>query len=162
MNEIELIVGQIIPDTTAITAFHTLENMGYKGKLNKLKRERYYMFEVDESFDKFAKAIAKVDVLVNANKDRAVVKKPEEELKEESAPGIYSVRVLVTDTGDKIEGLLRVLRDRLGFSHIHSVKRGILWTLSLNVKSKEEAKSIAGDIAKKLLYNENYQKCDIF
>ena len=38
MNEIELIVGLKIPDTTAITAFHTLEKLGYN-RLIKLKRE---------------------------------------------------------------------------------------------------------------------------
>ena len=40
----ELFVGLKIPDTTAITAFHTIERMGYK--IKNLKRNIYYKFDI--------------------------------------------------------------------------------------------------------------------
>ena len=39
----ELFVGLKVPDNTAITAFHTLERIGYN-KLRKLERKNHYKF----------------------------------------------------------------------------------------------------------------------
>ena len=64
---LELFVGLKIPDTTAITTFHVLERLGYK--ISKIKREIYYKFEVGDA-EKFSKKVGKVDVLVNANKNK--------------------------------------------------------------------------------------------
>lgn len=141
MSKVELFVGLKIPDTTAITTFHTLERLGYD--IKKLKRQIYYKFEIDGDKEKFANKVNKVDVLVNANKNTF----SNELSKEEGA--IY---VLVKDRDDKCEGLLSTLKDRLGLKEIKSMEKGVLWALF--VDNEEKAK----DIAKKLLYNENYQE----
>lgn len=141
MAKIELFVGLKIPDTTAITTFHTLERLGYD--IKKLKRQIYYKFEIDGDKDSFSSKVNKVDVLVNANKNTF----SNELKKEESA-----VYVLVKDRDDKCEGLLSTLKDRLGLKEIKSMEKGVLWALF--VDDEEKAK----EIAKKLLYNENYQE----
>src|SRR3989338_4653807 len=79
MSSIELFVGFKIPDTTAITAFHTIEKLGYS-ELKKLKREIYYKFYITGNADKFSKKIAKTDILVNANKNNYRVKKEGEQI----------------------------------------------------------------------------------
>jgi phosphoribosylformylglycinamidine (FGAM) synthase PurS component len=140
MSQVELFVGLKIPDTTAITTFHALERMGYD--IKKLKRQIYYKFDMDGDEKSFAKKVNKVDVLVNANKNTF-----SNELKKEEA--FY---VLVKDRDDKCEGLLSTLKDRLGLKEIKSMEKGVLW--ALYVDSEEKAK----EIAKKLLYNENYQE----
>ena len=48
-----LFVGLKIPDTTAITTFHTIEKMGYK--IANVKREIYYEFHIDGDKEKFIK-----------------------------------------------------------------------------------------------------------
>lgn len=153
-NKIELIVGLKIPDTTAITAFHTLEKMGFK-ELKKLRREDYYKFTVNEGFDKFSKKISKVDILVNANKNKFMVKSADEGFKEEETD-LKIVRALVKDVSDGAKNLLSTLKTRLGFKQVSSMEKGVLWTLFLDA-DKEEASLIADKIAKSLLFNENYQ-----
>ena len=61
----ELFVGLKIPDTTAITTFKTIKKLGYN--ISKLKREIYYKFEGEDS-----EKLGKVDVLINANKNKSL------------------------------------------------------------------------------------------
>jgi phosphoribosylformylglycinamidine (FGAM) synthase PurS component len=145
MSKVELFVGLKIPDTTAITTFHTLEKLGYK--IENVKREMYYKFDIDGDIDKFSKKIGKVDILVNANKNKFSTKLEKEE---------GAIYVLVKDRGDKCKGLLSTLRDRLGLKEIKSMEKGTLWMIY--VDSVDTAK----EIAKKLLYNENYQEMVLF
>lgn len=140
---VELFVGLKIPDTTAITTFHTIEKMGFDVK--KVKREIYYKFDVDGDKEKFAEKIGKVDVLVNANKNKYST-----ELEKEEA-----VYILVKDIDDKCEGLLNTLKERLGFTEIKKIEKGVLWAL-YGVDEK-----VAEEITKKLLYNEHYQNYEI-
>ena len=140
---VELFVGLKIPDTTAITTLHAIERMGYK--IESVKREIYYKFGIEGDADKFAKKIGKIDVLVNANKNKF-----SNSLEKEDA-----VYILVKDTDDKCEGLLHTLKGRLGLEEIKSMEKGVLW--ALYGVSKEEGK----EIASKLLFNENYQEAII-
>ena len=140
MSQVELFVGLKIPDTTAITTFHTLERMGYG--IKKLKRQIYYKFDIDGDEVEFAKKANKIDVLVNANKNTF-----SNELNKEDG----AVYILVKDLDDKCEGLLSTLKHRLGLKEIKSMEKGTLWALFVDSDKAEE-------IAKKLLYNENYQE----
>src|SRR3989338_1904119 len=83
MNQAELLVGLKIPDTTAITAFHTLERMGFS-TVKSLERMDYYLFNFDGDFDVFKEKIVKVDILVNANKHIPRVKRKDEKLRHDS------------------------------------------------------------------------------
>ena len=56
MNQAELLVKLKIPDTTAITAFHTLERMGFS-TVKSLERMDYYLFSFDGDFDKTIKQL---------------------------------------------------------------------------------------------------------
>ena len=147
MSTVELFVGLNIPDTTAITTFHAIERMGYK--IGKVKREIYYKFEIEGDAEKFAKKVSKVDVLVNANKNKF------SNALDKDSDAVY---VLVSDTDDKCEGLMHVLKERLGLSEIKSMKKGVLWALYIDADDKE---SIAKEIGDKLLHNENYQEMKI-
>ena len=60
---------------------------------------------------------------------------------------------------DNGAGLLSTLKERLGFTNIKKLEKGILWTMHFDKKAN--AKKIALDITKNLLMNENYQKCKI-
>jgi|TARA_B100001971_G_C18229508_1_gene562966 phosphoribosylformylglycinamidine (FGAM) synthase PurS component len=156
MNQIELIVGLKIPDTTAITTFHTLEKLNFK-ELKKLKRENYYKFTTDENIETFSKKIGKVDILVNANKNKYITKKVDEKIKE-GKTNLTPIKILVKDL-DNENNLLSTLQQRLGFKQIKSMEKGILWTLYL--ETNKEAAKIAEKITKKLLYNEHYQSYEV-
>ncbi len=143
MPKVELFVGLKIPDTTAITTLHTIEKMGYNVK--KVKREFYYKFDIDGDKENLKKKIGKVDILVNANKNKYST-----ELEKEDA-----VYILIQEIDDECESLLTTLRDRLGFTEIKKMEKGVLWILDID--SKEKAK----EIAEKLLYNEHYQNYKI-
>jgi len=160
VNKIEVFVDLLIPDTTAITAFHTLKNMGFK-QLKKLKREDYYYFVTFDEFDKFSKEIGKVDIIVNANKNKYKTKLVDEKIKEKKEEEITIVHVLVQDIGDNATGTLNVLRHRLGFAEIKEMKKGVFWTLYLKA-DKKEALELAKQIADGLLYNKHYQECKVF
>ncbi|MBD3163858.1 hypothetical protein GF323_01550 [Candidatus Woesearchaeota archaeon] len=147
MAVIKLFVSLKIPDTTAITAFHTLRRMGYHS-LEKLDREEYYEFDVADNPDKFMKEIVKVDILVNANKHSAKICKTDEEY----------TNVLVTDSRDNSSKLLSTLRERMGFGSISSMSKGVLWKMCIAARNRKE---IAEKITKELLYNEHYQKYKI-
>jgi phosphoribosylformylglycinamidine (FGAM) synthase PurS component len=136
---IELFVGLKIPDTTAITTFHTIEKMGYK--IDKVKREIYYRFDVEGNEKKVEEKIGKIDVLVNANKNKFSNKLEKEE---------GAVYILVKDPDDKCDGLLTTLH-KLGLKNIKSMEKGVLWALFMDEKDAEE-------VANKLLHNENYQE----
>jgi len=148
MSEVELLVGLKIPDTTAITTLHAIERMGYK-EVKKVKREIYYKFNIEGDAEKFAQKIGKVDVLVNANKNKFTTKIEKEE---------GSVYILVKDSDDKCEGLLHILKERLGLSEIKNMEKGVLWALHIDSDKRED---IAKDIGDKLLHNENYQEIKI-
>ncbi|MDP7179832.1 MAG: hypothetical protein QF824_01005 [Candidatus Woesearchaeota archaeon] len=158
MNQIELIVGLKIPDTTAITTFHTLEKLNFR-ELKKLKREIYYKFTTDEQLDKFSEKIGKVDILVNANKNKYITKKPEEDFDEPISNSI-PIKILVKDL-EPNESLLETLQNRLGLKQIKKLENGILWTLYIEKDNIQEATKFADIITKKLLYNEHYQEFKI-
>lgn len=154
MTKVKLCVGLKIPDTTAITAFHTLERMGFN-QLKKLEREDYYEFDVKGDEENFAKQIVKVDIVVNANKNYSKVYKGEMEQPQSN----YIVRaVIVSDTGNKNLGLLSTLKERMGFSNLNAISKGVLWRMHIDAKVDLEAEEIATKITKDLLYNENYQE----
>jgi len=133
----KLFVGLKIPDTTAITTFHTIEKMGYS--IKGVKREMYYEFDSD-----FSDKVGNVDVLVNANKNKFSLKLEKEE---------GAVYILVKDTDDKCSGLMKTLY-KLGFD-IKKMEKGILWALFV------DSEEIAKEIASKLLFNDNYQEIEI-
>ncbi|MBU1704219.1 MAG: hypothetical protein KJ922_02555, partial [Nanoarchaeota archaeon] len=107
MVKVELFVKLVIPDTTAITAFHTLEKMG--ANVEKLERYEYFSFDVDPA-EGFLEKAKKTDVLVNANKHKAVDILEKDE----------GVSLLVQDI-ESGHGLLNTLRERLGLTEIKSM-----------------------------------------
>lgn len=154
--EIEMTVSLLIPDTTALTTFHTLENMGFT-ELKKLRREDYYKFSAEGDFKKVSEELGNVDIIVNANKHTYKAKKPGE-TSTVKADGLKTVMVLVQDSDDKDGGLLQTIRERLGFNNIRSVERGVLWSLGFDVASKEDARKKALEATEKLLANKHYQE----
>src|SRR3989338_11103543 len=101
MKEAEMFVKLLVPDTAAITAFHTLEGMGFKS-LKKLERLDYCKFFIEDNAnpDEFKSSISKADVLVNTNKHRPFF----------ALEAKYSVKVLVQSIENDAEGILSVLR----------------------------------------------------
>jgi len=137
---VTLCVSLKIPDTTAITAHHTMKAMGFK--VEKVEREDYYEFGIEGDEESFRKKIVKADIVINANKH-----------KHHFGVEGDGVKILVMDN-EQGTGLLSTLKNRLGFKEIISVKKGTLWKLSC---SEEDAKKIA----QKLLHNEQYQSYKI-
>lgn len=154
--EVELLVELKIPDTNAITTYHTLQRFGYNN-LKKVRRMDYYRFRIDGDFKKFAEKIVKVDVLVNANKHKYYLQK------NFSLRNFFDDGIFVLVKNDYQEsGLLSVLQKRLGFKEIKSMEKGILWGLYFEDADKSQAKNLAMEIAQKLLVNENYQGFVVF
>ena len=151
--EIEMTVELLVPDTTAITAFHALEKMGFSG-LKKLRREDYYKFSAEGDFERVSAELGKVDIIVNANKHRYKARKSGEVFEEDPK----TVRILVQDSDDKDGGLLGTLQERLGFNNIKTAERGVLWSLEFDAASGEDAKKHAAEAAEKLLANRHYQE----
>ena len=145
----ELFISLKVPDNVAITAFHTLERMGYS-QLKKLERKDYYRFEFSGDKKRFEREISQVDILVNANKHRFSFSLGTGIKNNES-----SVNVLVQDLEDG-SGLLKTLKERLGIKGIKKMEKGVLWTMYF--ASIMDAENIATGITKSLLMNENYQK----
>ena len=145
----ELFISLKVPDNVAITAFHTLERMGYS-QLKRLERKEYYQFEFSGDKKSFEREISCVDILVNANKHKFSFSLDNSIKNNENR-----VNVLVQGSGDG-SGLLKTLKERLGFKGIKKMEKGILWTMYFN--SIIDAEEIAIGIAKSLLMNENYQK----
>jgi len=154
MARVRLWVELLIPDTTATTTIHALRRM-YGARVSKLRRRDYYEFEVSGDADSFCDRIKKVDVLVNANKHMATTmkddEKPEGKLGEED-----EVCVLVQERGENATGLMSTLRERLGFSEIKSMRRGVFWCIGVGGD-----RCLADEIARKLLHNRHYQEYTI-
>ena len=157
--EIEMTVRLLVPDTTALTAFHTIEKMGIKS-VRRLTREDYYKFGCEGDFETLSSKLGKTDIIVNANKHKYKARRPGEPMGE-GFPGLRTVRVIVYDTDNSDGGLLPILRDRLGFSGVMSVEKGVLWSLGIESESREEAEGIARDVAEGLLSNKHYQSYNL-
>ncbi|MBI2208930.1 hypothetical protein HYU50_05545 [Candidatus Woesearchaeota archaeon] len=149
MPTAELFISLKVPDNVAITAFHTLERMGYN-QLKKLERKEYCKFEFSGDKKSFERNISHVDILVNANKHKFSFSLDNSIKNNEN-----KVNVLVQDLGDG-SGLLKTLKERLGFKGIKKMEKGVLWTLYFG--NIIDAEDIAVGITKSLLMNENYQK----
>jgi len=151
MVSTELFVSLKVPDNVAITAFHTLERIGYK-ELKKLERQDYYKFDFSGNKKSFEKKISQIDILINANKHKFSFSL------EKNEGGLKKINVLVKNLDNGSE-LLRTLRERLGIKNIKAVEKGVLWSMYLH--DITGAENIAVDITKNLLMNENYQKFSI-
>ena len=151
MPTIEMFVSLKVLDNVAITAFNTLKRMGYN-KLKKLDRSDYYKFDVKDIVEDFKEKISNTDILVNANKHKFLFALEKYNKKNNI------INILVQDL-DKENGLLSTLKERLGFTNIKKLEKGVLWTMHFDKKAN--AKNIAVDITKSLLMNENYQKYKI-
>lgn len=150
MEKAEIYVSLKIPDTTAITAFHTLRRMGFQD-LASIKRADYYSFEITGSLEDFKNKISKADILVNANKHLY-------EFSLNNAPN--EVNVLVKNSDDDGSGIVSSLKS-IGFENIKKASRGVLWTLSVSGK-RDYALNYAERIARELLSNEHYQEFKVF
>ncbi|HLG24583.1 MAG TPA: hypothetical protein VI564_06670 [Candidatus Nanoarchaeia archaeon] len=146
---VELIVSLKVPDTTAITALQTLNKMGFKQVIN-LKRLDYYRFFIDGDAQKFKQKISKTDLIVNANKHFCGF----------SVPKTDSVKLLVKNSDDNNSGLLKTLKNRLGFKELKKIEKFVLWEFIFGSKSAQNRKA-AENAAKDLLVNEHYQEYKI-
>ena len=153
-----MFVSLKVPDNVAITTFNTLKRMGYN-KLKKLERSDYYKFDVKGNVEDFKKQISNTDILVNANKHKFLFtlekynNKNNHNIKKNKI-----INILVQDL-DNGNSLLSTLKERLGFTNIKKLEKGILWTMHFD--KKVQVKKIAVEITKSLLMNENYQKYKI-
>ena len=146
---VEMIVSLKVPDTTAITALQTLQKIGFD-KIKDAKRSDYYTFLIEGDAEKFRNQISKVDILVNANKHSCSF----------SAPKGNDIKILVKNINDDGNGILSILKNRLGFKNIKKAEKATLWSLMIDSDEKESRK-IADKAAKELLVNENYQEYEI-
>ena len=151
MASVEMFVSLKVPDNVAITAFNTLKRMDYK--IKELERADYYKFDADGNVEDFKKKISNVDILVNSNKNKYAF--TIEDNNENQNNNYKKINMLVQDL-DNGAGLLSTLKERLGFTNIKKVEKGVLWTMYFD--KKVNAKKIAEDITKNLLMNENYQE----
>jgi hypothetical protein len=153
MPTIEMFVSLKVPDNIAITAFNTLKRMSYK--LKELERADYYKFDVKDNVENFKKQVSNTDILVNSNKNKFSFTINNNNNKKTN---LKKISVIVQDL-DNGTGLLSTLKERLGFTNIKKLEKGILWTMYFD--KKVNAKKIALEITKNLLVNENYQKYKI-
>jgi|TARA_Y100000310_G_scaffold91835_1_gene89301 hypothetical protein len=158
MTTVEMIVSLKVPDNVAITAFNTLKRMSYKFK--KLERADYYKFDVKDKIEIFKEKISNTDILVNANKNKFSfsINNNNNKNKKTKKTKFKKINVLIQDL-DNGSGLLSTLKDRLGFTNIEKLEKGILWTMYFD--KKINAKKIAIEITKNLLMNEHYQEYKI-
>lgn len=154
MPTIELFVSLKVPDNVAITTFNTLKRMDYK-KLKKLERSDYYKFDVKDNIEEFKKQISNTDILINSNKHKHNFDLNNNTNNKKNNIKYKKINILVQDL-DNGNSLLSTLKERLGFTNIKKLEKGILWTMYFDKKTN--AKKIAVDITKNLLMNENYQK----
>ena len=154
MPAIEMFVSLKVPDNVAITAFNTLKRMGYKN-LIKLERSDYYKFDIIGDGNKFKEEISKADILVNANKHKFSFSLEKNSDIKNKKIILKKINVLVQDLGNG-NSLLSTLKERLNFTSIKKLEKGILWAMHFD--KKIQAEKIAVDIAKNLLMNGNYQK----
>ncbi len=153
MHETEMYVSLVISDNTALTAANVLRKMGYHNLLN-LKREAYYKFTFEGDSKSFSQKIAKIDILVNANKNRVFFKSPDDKFAD-ARP-----RILVREKDDNCNELLFTIKNRLGLKNIRKMERGIVWTIAIDDKP-ENVTPKAWEIARRLLYNKHYQTAEI-
>jgi len=151
MASTELFVSLKVPNNVARTAFYTLERLGYK-ELKRLDRQDYYKFDYSGDKKSFEKKISQVDILINVNKHKFSF------LLEKHEGRLRKINILVQNL-ENGSGLLKTLRERLGFKNIKAVETGFLWSLYLH--DITGAENIVVDITKNLLMNENYQKFKI-
>jgi phosphoribosylformylglycinamidine (FGAM) synthase PurS component len=140
----ELLVSLKVPDNVAITAFQTLHRMG-RHHLKNLERADYYIFSHAGDIKNFQKRISKADILINANKHKFSFVPENDGSK---------INVLVQNL-DGDSGLLKTLRERLGFKEIKKLEKGVLWTMYFDSGTDGEKK--AAEITKGLLMNDNSQ-----
>ena len=152
-----MFVSLKVPDNIAITAFNTLKRMGYN-KLKKLERSDYYKFDVKDNIEEFKKQISNTDILINSNKHKHNFDLNNNTNNKKNNIKYKKINILVQDL-DNGNSLLSTLKERLGFTNIKKLEKGILWTMYFDKKTN--AKKIAVDITKNLLMNENYQKYKI-
>lgn len=145
MKTLKMFVGLKIPDTTAITALNTLKRMGYSS-VGKLERFQYYEFTCANP-ELLTDRLAKIDILVNANKNYAIVGTESHE------EGF--TYLLVKNKGETHEGLLSTLQNRLGLKEIQSVSVGTLWKMHI---VDPDPKKVAEEVAKELLVSPHYQE----
>jgi len=157
MSIVEMFVSLKVPDNIAITAFNTLKRMGYN-KLKKLERSDYYKFDVKDNIEEFKKQISNTDILINSNKHKHNFDLNNNTNNKKNNIKYKKINILVQDL-DNGNSLLSTLKERLGFTNIKKLEKGILWTMYFDKKTN--AKKIAVDITKNLLMNENYQKYKI-
>ena len=149
--EIEMFVELVVSDTTALTALHCLERIGFS-QLKSLKRYDYYKFTAD---DDITQELGKVDILVNANKHRFTNSRPVTK-----ANGLSYADILVEEQ-DEGTGLMETMKNRLGFKNIKDVKKGVFWKLGIE-GNEEEARQTAEQAAKQLFSSKHYQKYTLF
>ncbi len=171
MVKIALLVRLKIPDVTALTAKNALQRrMGYAEILKDLRREDYYLLEVQGDKASARELVTKLaedtNYFVNPNKHAFTVC-PWGEWPGEGDNGVQTVRLLVTDPADTwAEGTTAALRERTG-GQVQSVERGIMWTLRLAADSAEAARKMAEEIAvtkridQGLLVNPHFQEYHI-
>lgn len=157
MPAIELFVSLKVPDNVAITAFNTLKRMGFK-ELKNLERSDYYKFDIKDNAEDFKEKISNVDILVNANKHKYNFELNNNNKTNIKNNNLKKINILVQDLGNGT-ALLSTLKERLGFTNIKKLEKGILWTMHFDKKAN--AKKISMGITKNLLMNESYQKYQI-
>jgi hypothetical protein len=140
-----------VPDTTALSAEDVLRRkMGYGDRLAGLRREDWWLFEVDapdptrarERVEDWARRCTS---LVNPNKHRASIEPVSEWPPGNEAQG---VRILVRDRDDvRAQSILGFLRVSLGASDLVSLQSGTLWTVQSGT-SVDKPGQLAREIAR--------------
>ena len=172
MQEVALLVRLKIPDVTALTAANALRrSLGYT-QLKSLLRADYYRLRLNVDTPAAALALAhelaeKTNLFVNPNKHVFEVLTDPRAV---AGGDGHVARVLVTDPHDgSAEGMLAALQGRLGYGdRVQGVTRGVLWTLTLDCASADEAKALAAAMAETrsleegLLVNPHFQEFEVW
>ncbi|MBI2651570.1 hypothetical protein HYX01_03800 [Candidatus Woesearchaeota archaeon] len=140
MANVEMIVRLKVPDNVAITAFNTLKRMNYTA-LKKLERADYYKFDVSGNIAQFKEKICKTDIIINPNKHEysfnlnGTINEKNDGKNNGKAIKIKMAKInlLVQDLDNSL-GLLLTLKERLGFSNIIKLEKGVLWTMYFEPK----------------------------
>lgn len=153
MTKTIMIVGLKIPDTTAKSALQAFKDQKIH-EINDLQRWIYYEFEHSGSSKEFGRRAARIDILVNANKNTVKILESKANLKEMLSP---RAAVIVEDIDDKSASLTSTLRDRLGLQELNGLRKGVLWAITASGDSKR----ISEYAVKNLLYNIHYQTYEV-
>ena len=171
--EIELLVKLKTVDSIALTAKNTLQkDMGYQGTLLDIRREEYYLIEVESKSIEEAKKLGSefatvTKTIVNPNKHTYTLRVIEgmvndkEQRASRTESGIeksaeaagekspFVIAVLVCYKQDEKAQILKdTLKNTLGYGNsVRSVSRGMLWKLIINARTGVRAKEIAEEIA---------------